>query len=107
VSGIGFIIAAALGTAARWRLGLSSPQRWLATLTANVSGSFGLGLVAGAGSTTELIAGVAALGSFTTFSTLIAELHELHEESPRAAWTLGAVSVVAGVPAAWLGLTLA
>ena len=52
-------------------------------------------------------AGVAGLGALTTFSTLVAELVELNEMNPLWAWRYGIATFVAGVGAAWLGLTLA
>jgi len=105
--GLGFILAASIGSGARWWLTSSVAYAWIATLTVNLLGSFGLGLIAGEGDSTSLLLGVAGLGSFTTFSTLMAEIYQLNETAPRAAWALGIASTVFGIGSAWIGLSLA
>jgi CrcB protein len=79
------------------------------TFAVNVSGSFALGLLAGAGvsGTVLTLAGTAALGSYTTFSTWMFETHRLGEDDDRrllAANLIG--SLVAGLVAAYVGLRL-
>jgi CrcB protein len=81
----------------------------MGTLAVNLSGSFGLGVLAGmAVSRTEmLLAGGALLGAYTTFSTLALEGRELsRERGPRHAAALFAVSLAAGLFAIWLGREL-
>jgi fluoride exporter len=79
------------------------------TLAVNLSGSFGIGLLAGAGvgGDAYLLAGTAALGSYTTFSTWILDSERLvrHGRSGRAATNiLGSLAL--GVAAAELGRLL-
>lgn len=80
------------------------------TLAVNVSGSFLIGLLAGAGVTGDayLLAGTATIGSYTTFSTWILDSERLvrHGRSARAALNV-AGSLVLGVAAAELGRLLA
>jgi fluoride exporter len=76
------------------------------TLVVNVSGAVILGLITGlalAGSA-ALLAGTAAVGSYTTFSTWMLETQRLTEERQyrKAALNI-AVSLVLGVAAAALG----
>jgi fluoride exporter len=76
------------------------------TLVVNLSGSVILGLLAGlALSDTEaLLAGTAAVGSYTTFSTWMLETQRLAEERQlRKAVINVVVSLVLGVAAAALG----
>jgi CrcB protein len=76
------------------------------TFVVNISGAFVLGVLAGAALHGDalLLAGTAALGSYTTFSTWMFESHRLGEEGrlPLAVLNI-AVSVVVGVGAAYLG----
>jgi fluoride exporter len=76
------------------------------TLAVNLSGAAILGLIAGlalAGNA-SLLAGTAAVGSYTTFSTWILETQRLTEERQyRRALVNIAVSLVLGVAAAELG----
>lgn len=102
----GFAAAAAAGGLLRWIAAIRLPPP-LGTLTVNLAGSFLLGLLAGAGPATRTIAGVAFLGSCTTFSTLAAELHDLAEQGRWPAVAYGAVTLGGGVGLAWLGLRLA
>jgi CrcB protein len=55
------------------------------TFTINVSGSFILGLLFGAGTSgnTYLLAGTACVGSYTTFSTWMLESHRLGDDDDR------------------------
>ncbi len=76
------------------------------TLVVNLSGAVVLGLLTGLAVTgnTALLAGTAAVGSYTTFSTWILETQRLTEERQfHKAWLNIAVSLVLGVAAAELG----
>jgi fluoride exporter len=82
----------------------------LGTLAVNLSGSFVLGLIAGAGVTGDayLIAGTAAMGSYTTFSTWILDSERLvrHGRPSRAIVNVIG-SLVLGVAFAELGVQIA
>ena len=81
----------------------------LGTLAVNVSGAVILGLLAGLalGRDEALLAGTAAVGSYTTFSTWMLETQRLTEERQhRKAVVNVAASLVAGVAAAALGQLL-
>ena len=76
------------------------------TLAVNVSGAVILGLITGLalGHDQALLAGTAAVGSYTTFSTWMLETHRLTEErQPRAAAANVVVSLALGLAAAALG----
>lgn len=76
------------------------------TLVVNVSGSLVLGLLTGLALTGDraLLAGTAAVGSYTTFSTWMLETQRLDEERQHVpAVTNVVVSLVAGVAAVALG----
>jgi fluoride exporter len=76
------------------------------TLAVNISGAIILGLVTGLalGHYQALLAGTAAVGSYTTFSTWMLETQRLAEERQhRKAIINVAVSLVLGVAAAALG----
>lgn len=88
------------------RLGGAFP--W-GTFAVNVSGSFALGLLAGAtvSGTALTLAGTAALGSYTTFSTWMFETHRLGEDDDRQLLVANvAGSLAAGLVAAYIGLRL-
>jgi CrcB protein len=76
------------------------------TLAVNLSGAVVLGLITGlaVGGDAALLAGTAAVGSYTTFSTWMLETQRLTEERQyrKAALNIG-VSLVLGVAAAELG----
>ena len=79
------------------------------TMAVNVSGAVVLGLLTGLALPTNaaLLAGTAAVGSYTTFSTWMLETQRLSEE--RRLWPAAAnivVSVVLGLMMAGLGLWL-
>lgn len=103
---VGFVAAAVTGTLARWQLG-ERVGRPNGTLVANLSGSFALGLLVGAGAGSQTVLGVAGLGAFTTFSTLMVEIIDQWAEHRGRAIAYLAVSLGAGVALAWLGLSLA
>ena len=76
------------------------------TLAVNVSGAVLLGLITGLalGHDQALLAGTAAVGSYTTFSTWMLETQRLAEERQRREAILNvAVSLVLGIAAAALG----
>jgi CrcB protein len=76
------------------------------TLAVNISGAVILGLLTGLVLTSDqaLLAGTAAVGSYTTFSTWMLETQRLAEERQHRKVILNvAVSLVLGVAAAWLG----
>lgn len=94
-----FVVDGAVGT----RLGRDFP---FGTLAINVSGAVILGLITGLAVSSEqaLLAGTAAVGSYTTFSTWMFETQRLAEERQNRSATLNvAVSLVLGVAAAALG----
>jgi CrcB protein len=78
----------------------------LGTLAVNISGAIALGLITGLalGHDQALLAGTAAVGSYTTFSTWLLETQRLAEERQG---TKAAVNIVAslalGIAAAALG----
>ncbi len=99
-----FVVDGAVGT----RLGRGFP---FGTLVVNVTGAMFLGFVTGLalGADQALMAGTAAVGSYTTFSTWMFETQRLTEERQnRSAVTNVIVSLVFGVGAAalgrWIGL---
>ncbi len=76
------------------------------TLAVNLSGAVVLGLITGlaVGGDAALLAGTAAVGSYTTFSTWMLETQRLTEERQYRKATLNiVVSLVLGVAAAELG----
>jgi CrcB protein len=78
----------------------------LGTLAVNLGGAFLLGLLVGAGARhgTMLLAGTAALGSYTTFSTWMLETHRPAQDGEAGlAWANVAVSLAAGLAAVALG----
>jgi CrcB protein len=76
------------------------------TLAVNLSGTLVLGLLAGVALTGNalVLAGGAAIGSYTTFSTWMLETHSLAEDGRRTAAVANVlVSIAAGIGAAVLG----
>jgi CrcB protein len=103
VGGLGAIARFELDGAVGRRLGRELP---FGTFAVNVSGAFALGVLAGAALTGDAyrIAGTGFLGAFTTFSTRMFESHRLGEDGRLRAGALNlAVSLAAGLAAAWLG----
>lgn len=104
-----------LGSLARFlldgRLSSASGARFpIGTLAVNLTGTVLLGLLVGLALHGDalLLAGTAALGSYTTFSTWIFESHR-HAEDGRSGILAAnlAISLVLGVAAAELGRTIA
>jgi CrcB protein len=82
----------------------------LGTLAVNVSGAVILGLLTGLalGHDEALLAGTAAVGSYTTFSTWMLETQRLTEERQHGKAAVNvAASLAAGVAAAALGHLMA
>jgi len=107
---VGVALAAALGATARAAIssldGDFRRKLW-GTLFVNVVGSFLLGLIGGTSENTMAIAGVGALGAFTTFSTYISQVECIYRESKMSEAALYAIgAVLAGVGAAYLGFAL-
>ncbi|MEU0314062.1 CrcB family protein [Nocardioides sp. NPDC006273] len=107
----------ALGSLARWGLTTVLPhggQSWpWATFLANVSGCLLLGVlmafVLGPWSQTRYLRpflGVGVLGGYTTFSAYELEAYVLDGHAPALAMLYVLASVISGIGAAWIGLTL-
>lgn len=82
----------------------------LGTLTVNLSGTLALGVLAGAALRGDgyLLAGSAAIGSYTTFSTWMLEAERDGERGYPAALVANVVlSLTLGLAAAWLGRRIA
>ena len=78
----------------------------LGTFAVNISGAVILGLITGLalGHDQALLAGTAAIGSYTTFSTWMLETQRLAEERQHAKAAVNVIaSLAAGVAAAALG----
>jgi CrcB protein len=106
IGGVGALARFLLDGAVSERVGSQLP---LGTLLVNVSGTFILGVLVGASVAGDalLLAGVALLGSYTTFSTWMFESHRLGEQGRRTGLALNvAGSLVVGVAAAQLGRLL-
>lgn len=103
IGGCGAVLRFVVDTAIGARVGREFPY---GTLAVNVSGALVLGLLTGLtlGDDTALLAGTAAVGSYTTFSTWLLEAQRLDEERQhRASVANVVVSLVLGVAAAALG----
>jgi CrcB protein len=103
LGGLGAVARFSLDSAVSQRAGSGFP---LGTLAVNLSGAFLLGLLAGADVAGDalLLAGTAALGSYTTFSTWMLESRRLGEDGePARMWLNIAGSLVAGLAVAALG----
>ena len=103
VGGASAIIRFLLDGGIAQRVGREFP---FGTLAVNLTGAFALGLVSGLAlhGRALILAGTAALGSYTTFSTWMFETHRLGEEGHLEAVVANAVgSLAAGVLAAAAG----
>jgi len=103
IGGCGSVLRFVVDGAVGARLGREFP---FGTLAVNVSGAMILGLITGLalGSDEALLAGTAAVGSYTTFSTWMLETQRPAEERQNRSATLNVVvSLVLGVAAAALG----
>jgi fluoride exporter len=103
VGGVGAVARFLLDGAVAGRVGRAFP--W-GTLTVNLTGALGLGLLVGAaveGDAFRLV-GTGFLGAYTTFSTWALESHRLGEDGRlRLGIVNFAASLILGVFAAWLG----
>lgn len=100
-----FGAAALIGTLARWQLGerLGSPR---GTFVANIAGTFAFGLLHASGANEVIVVGIGGLGAFTTFSALASELVEMWPKSRGRALAYGSSTLVVGVAAALLAISL-
>lgn len=77
------------------------------TLAVNCTGALLLGLLTTAWPSDSWLLATAGLGSLTTFSTVAAEISGLLEDgNKRTAITYLVLTVVVGIAAAWLGLSI-
>jgi CrcB protein len=109
LGGVGALMRFALDGWVSQRAGGSS-EFPLGTFAVNISGAFVLGVLAGVALRGDalLLAGTAALGSYTTFSTWVFESHRLGEDGELWLAALNIVlSLVVGVSAAALGRAIA
>lgn len=103
IGGCGAVARFAVDGAVGSRLGRAFP---FGTLAVNLSGAVLLGLLSGLALSDRaaLLAGTAAVGSYTTFSTWLFETQRLDEERQHRSAALNiAASLVLGVAAAALG----
>ena len=110
IGGCGSVLRFVVDSAVGARLGRGFP---FGTLVVNVSGAMVLGLLTGLalGADQALLAGTAAVGSYTTFSTWMLETQRLTEERQNRWAAINIiVSLVLGVGAAalgrWIGLNV-
>lgn len=105
---LAFLPLAAAGGLLRWQLGDRLNQAMpFGTMAANGLASLSLGLLTGVGAASATLIGVGFLGALSTWSTLANEVMALHRDkrSTAAAGYLG-LTLVVGIGAAWLGLSL-
>ncbi len=103
IGGCGSVLRFVVDGTVGARLGKNFP---FGTLVVNLSGAVILGLITGLtlGADEALLAGTAAVGSYTTFSTWMLETQRLTEERQNRSAALNVtVSLVGGVAAAALG----
>jgi CrcB protein len=103
IGGCGAVLRLAVDAAVGTRLGRDFPY---GTMVVNLSGALVLGLLAGLALNDDLalLAGTAAVGSYTTFSTWMLEAQRLDEERQHVPAAVNViVSLVLGVAAAALG----
>ena len=107
---LGFVLVAAAATVVRAIAtgGQTAGEIPWRTLAINVVGAFALGLVlASHWWSNPVVATTAGLGSLTTFSTVAAETASLLDNGrKRRAIAYVGLTVVVGVAAAWLGLSI-
>lgn len=103
LGGIGAVLRFSVDWLVSLRFGFGFP---FGTLAVNLSGSFVLGLLAGAAveGDARLLAGTAVLGAYTTFSTWMLDSQELAQRGQgRAALANVVLSAAIGLAAAALG----
>ena len=101
---VGFGIAAAVGTVLRWRISTALGPG--GTLLINLSGAFGLGLLAGAGNAVMTIIGTAGLGALTTVSGIFPESVRLGRASGLLALGYVSLTIAGATAAAAAGLAI-
>lgn len=108
MTAVAFTVLAGAGAVIRWHATRrhDRPQGWpIGTLTVNVAGSFALGLLASAGDAVQTAVGTGGVGALTTWSGFAAHLADpSRSAASRSAY--GAVTLAAGVAAAWCGLLI-
>lgn len=102
---VGFGIAAAAGTALRWRISTTLGPG--GTLLINVSGAFALGLLANTSGAMATVLGTAGLGALTTVSGILPESVRLSRASPLLALGYVSLTITGATAAAAAGLALA
>lgn len=109
MTALAFLIAAALGGVARWRVSsLNRDGMPLGTLLVNVAAALAAGLLVDVSATVAVIVTTAFLGSLSTFSTVTAELVDLRDgHGLTRSVAYGVVTGAAGIGAAALGLAIA
>jgi CrcB protein len=103
LGGLGAVARVLVATSVSVRVPSAFP---LGTFVVNISGAFLLGLVAGLGASGDAyrLAGIAVLGSYTTFSTWMLETRLLREAGRgRIALAYVALSAAVGLGAVALG----
>lgn len=106
IGGTGSVLRFMVDRAVAGRVGRALP---FGTLTVNITGSAVLGLVTGLALDHDaaLLAGTAAVGSYTTFSTWMLESQRLGEERQMGIAAANIiVSVILGIAAVMLGQTI-
>jgi CrcB protein len=105
VIAVAFVALAAAGTVARWQVGRLNQPDWPGgTLAVNLGAAFLLGLLHDATPDTLTLAGVALLGSYSTFSTVMRETAEARRTRGAAVYLT--TTLVGGVALAYLGMQL-
>jgi CrcB protein len=109
VIGVMFVVAAALGACLRVLIGDQLNRDFpYGTFLVNVTASFTLGALSQLGSPWPTVAGVAALGAFSTWSSVANEVAALaRDRQGTLAWLYLAVTISTGILAAWIGLQVA
>jgi CrcB protein len=111
---VGVVLLGGLGAVSRFIVDRTVSSRAarafpFGTLVVNLTGAVLLGFLAGLALAPHvaLLAGTAFVGSYTTFSTWMLETQRLGEERQvRAAVANIVVSMVLGVAAAWIGMSI-
>ncbi|OBF29942.1 camphor resistance protein CrcB [Mycobacterium sp. ACS1612] len=106
IGGIGAVLRFVVDRTVASRIGGSFPY---GTFVVNISGALLLGLLSGLALSPNLalVVGTGFVGAYTTFSTWMLETQRLAEERQlRPAVANIVVSVVVGLVAAWLGITI-
>jgi CrcB protein len=109
VTAIAFVAIAAAATLVRAAVTADQPGGEIPwrTLALNCAGALLLGVLLAARPESSLLLGTAGLGSLTTFSTVAAETAALLDDGKRqTAIAYLVLTVVVGVAAAWLGLSI-